>query len=108
MIIEDTYTETSEKYHRGFAVDDYNGVISLVSAETGQDGKTYMQWIYPQRRVDGQRVPAEKTAPLKIELGDQHEAIKRLETIVAFLRAKAGVEPKQEYGPIGNDDDAPF
>ena len=80
-------------------------MISLVAAEQGKDGNIYMQWTFPQRMKDGKRVPHDKSLPLKIELGDQHEAIAKLEKVLAFLREKAGVE--QNYGPIEQKPEEP-
>lgn len=99
-MIESTYVETNEKYHRGLALDDYNGVWSIVGANKGADGKTYLLWVFPQVK---DRKPSEKSVPLKIELGDQHDAIKRLEAMLAFLKGKAGVQ--DDYGPVGGSSD---
>jgi len=93
-MIEGTFIETNEQYHRGFALDDYQGTVSLVGTEQGKDGKIYMQWVYPQRTKDGTRGPGEKSIPLKIELGTHGQAVNRLETILAALRGGVAADGK--------------
>ena len=101
-MIESSYIQTSEKYNHGIALDDYNGVFSIVAAETGRDGNLYMTWCYPQVFRDGQKCPAEKTVPVKIRLGDSRaEAAERLRMLLAVI------EPEPS-GDKPDDDDIPF
>jgi len=98
-MIEGTFIETNEQYHRGFALDDYQGTVSLVGTEQGKDGKFYMQWVYPQKSKDGARGPSEKSIPLKIELGNREQAVTRLEKILSELRGGVAAD-----GQAADDD----
>ena len=70
----------------------------IVSATESKDGGTnYMRWVFPQRRVDGKNVPAEKAIPLGLKLGNRTEAIE-------FFRW--GIEAMGEkVTPIRHNDD---
>lgn len=85
MIIKDSYIESDENYHRGFALVEYNETFSIVAVEIGKDGKTYMRWCFPQVFKDGERRAAEKGLPWKIELGNRQRAISSLNAMAALL-----------------------
>jgi hypothetical protein len=84
-IIPGSYVESDENYHRGYALEEYEGKVSIVAVEIGKDGKTYMKWGFPQFFKDGERLPAEKALPWKIELGNRQRAISSLNAMAALL-----------------------
>lgn len=86
-IDQKTFIQTSEFKGRsyGFALDDYEGKKSLVSVETGSDGKLYARWCYPQTGKKDDRKPAEKSVPMKISLGDDMDKAADALRIIANL-----------------------
>lgn len=83
-----TFIQTSEFKGRsyGFALDDYDGKKSLVSVESGTDGKLYARWCYPQTGKKDDRKPADKCVPMKISLGDDmNQAADALRVIADML-----------------------
>jgi len=71
---EDKYFSPDEDsaYGDGILVDEYNGSYSLVAARQKQDGKVWMEWVFPQKR-DGSKTPMDKSFPLKIKIGNSKE-----------------------------------
>ena len=65
----------------------YGDRYSIVSAQEGKDGGVYKRWCYPQRRVDGKNVPAEKGIPLKVTLGSRAMTVAFFQTMLAALNA---------------------
>ena len=75
-------------YGEGILVDEYNGDWSLVQARQGQDGKTYMQWCYPQKHGD-ERGPMDRSVPWKIKLGNsKEEAVMKLRELAAKIEGE--------------------
>lgn len=112
---------TNEKYRRGFKLDAYGDIYSLVAAReyTDKSGETKeaMEWAFPQ---DKDRNPREKAIPVKIELGTKDQAIKHLRDVLEQLGAELpgperlpdyGQPGKPDYKPVGGEpeyDDVPF
>ena len=101
---------TNEKYRRGFKLDAYGDIYSLVAAReyTDKSGETKeaMEWAFPQ---DKDRNPREKAIPVKIELGTRDEAIANLRRVLAELVAEPdGPERLQDYGQPGKPGSYPI
>ena len=62
-IREEMFFETNEEYHRGVAIDEYNGKFTLVPARESDSG-IWAEWGYPQKRVDGQNEPGPTAIPM--------------------------------------------
>ena len=92
---------TNEKYRRGFKLDAYGDIYSLVAAReyTDKSGETKeaMEWAFPQ---DKDRNPREKAIPVKIELGTKDQAIKHLRDVLEQLGAEL---PGPERLPESSD-----
>ena len=85
-------------YGDGVMLNEYNGMISLVSARKGKEnGTNYMQWCFPQ---DKDREPKKTAVPWGIKLGNREQAAKVLYQLAAALSSKA---PPEVF-----DDDPPF
>lgn len=106
-MIEGTYIETSEQYKQGVVLDEYGDKISICSAQEGKDGKTYLEWAFPQ---DKDRKPRSKSLPWKVTIGDKQEAIRILKAYVAVLEGKeGGQEPERtEVQEAATMDAIPF
>ena len=76
------FIETDDQYHNGIALEEYEGKYSVVRANKGKDGGTYVKWGYPQGK---DRSPIEKSIPWKVELGDKQEAIQILNELLIEL-----------------------
>ena len=100
MLLE-TYVEVNEQYHAGAALDEYQDIISVCSAQIGKDGKCYKRWAFPQV---ADRKPGEKALPVSIRLGDKDNAIKILKGFIAALSGEKKEEPVKD----SVDDDIPF
>ena len=83
----------------------YGDKYSVCSAQEGKDGGVYKKWCYPQRRVDGKNVPADKGIPMKVTLGSRAQAVSILHGMLAALAT-----PVDNPDPDGKqvDDDIPF
>lgn len=101
-MLERTFTETNEQFHSGCALDEYNGTISVCSAQKGKDGICYLRWCFPQTK---NRKPSEKPIPVRITLGDKEQAIMILKS---FLKELAPNAETIEPGAPLEDDDIPF
>ncbi|MBW1783427.1 MAG: hypothetical protein JRL30_22125 [Deltaproteobacteria bacterium] len=104
------YEYQPNAYGDGILLDEYRNEFSLVAAKR-KDGKTYMEWVFPQKR-DGSKEPIDKSLPWKIKLGSRDEAIKVLRFFLAKLEGEA---PRSNDTPIQYppddapvDDDVPF
>ena len=99
-IREDFFLLTNAKYGRGIAIDFYGDEVSLVSASKNESGDIWAEWCYPQRRMDGKNVPAEKGIPFRLTLGVRGDAIRKLEELLTMLeRGKpADEDPPSPYG----------
>ena len=101
---------TNEKYRRGFKLDAYGDIYSLVAAReyTDKSGETKeaMEWAFPQ---DKDRNPREKAIPVKIELGTKDQAIKHLRDVLEQLGAELpGPERLPDYGQPGKPGSYPI
>ena len=77
-------------YGDGILVDEYHGSYSLVAARQKNDGKVWMEWVFPQKR-DGSKTPMDKSFPLKIKLGDSKEAAaNRLRELALMIEGSDG------------------
>jgi len=101
----------SNSYGDEILLDEYRNEFSLVAAKR-KDGKTYMEWVFPQKR-DGSKEPIDKSLPWKIKLGPKDEAIKILRFFLAKLEGEAPYpddipidEPPPDEPPF--NDDVPF
>jgi hypothetical protein len=86
----------------GILLNEFRGEFSLVAAKS-KDGKTLMEWVYPQKR-DGSRAPQEKSLPWKIKLGTKDEAIQALRFFLAQLEGA----PASNYKTKSRRDDVPI
>jgi len=103
MDTEIFYEYKSSQYGDGIVLDEYRNEFSLVAAKR-KDGKTYMEWIFPQKR-DGSKEPIDKSLPWKIKLGPKDEAIKVLKF---FLEKLEGEESSSDdMPPDAWSDDVP-
>ena len=102
-IDNDKFIVTDQKYNSGFTIDEYNGKISIVNARQADDGRTWIEWCFPQKRKDGENVPGDKALPWKILLGkNREEAIKTWETVRNMLR---GENEGNDYNSVPVTDD---
>ncbi len=104
------YEYQPNAYGDGILLDEYRNEFSLVAAKR-KDGKTYMEWVFPQKR-DGSKEPIDKSLPWKIKLGPRDEAVKVLRFFLAKLEGEppnsddVPMVPPPEEPPF--DDDVPF
>jgi hypothetical protein len=110
--------DENDKYKNGVRLEEYNGNYSIIVVQAGSE-KIWAKWCYPQRRVNGQNVPAEKSIPMGVSLGTRADAIFLLTEMLAAFDS-AGPEKKQTSGlpPIAKtqpfqkldveNDDIPF
>ncbi len=91
-----TFIETDPKHHQGIKLDEYNGQISIVTGNEGDNGKVWLKWAFPQTR---NKEPGPKAIPVKVVIGNSYqEAISNLKRLMADLGADSkdtGVYPKQ-------------
>jgi len=96
------------KWNEGVMLQKYGDTYSVISANTGQDGKNYMRWCFPQGK---DREPIDKSIPWKIGLGNRLAAIGILRQMLEALEGQTKTRPAQQQGPppLGaNDEDIPF
>ena len=73
---EQTFKIESSQYGDLIMLQKRGDAYGIVSATESKDGGTnYLRWAFPQRRIDGKNVPAEKAIPLGLKLGSRTEAI---------------------------------
>ena len=89
---EDKYFFKNEdsEYGEGVLLDEYHGSYSLVSAREANDGKIFMQWVYPQ---GPDRKPREKGVPWKVTFGDKEAIVRALEYFLQILAGNTDAEP---------------
>lgn len=92
-------------YGDGILLDEYRNEFSLVAAKR-KDGKTYMEWVFPQKK-DGSKQPIDKSLPWKIKLGPKDEAIKALRFFLAKLEGGRSDSDDMPVYPTP-DDEPPF
>ena len=105
---EKSFIETDDQYGSGLCLNKYKGEISICSAHKGDDGKIYLDWIYPQTK---DRKPSEKTLPWKIGLGEAKQAAKCLRYLAEMLDSTitTALPVKRESSdPAVKKDDVPF
>jgi len=108
IAIED-FILTDEKYNQGVTLDEYNGVLSLVSCRKTDKGMVFMQWCYPQTRENDTNIPADKSLPWKITLGDRFSAIGVLRELLHRLGDDPpSPENDMTENPWDDEDDIPF
>jgi hypothetical protein len=105
------YEYESSQYGDGIVLNEYRNEFALVAAKR-KDGKTYMEWMFPQKR-DGSKEPIDKSLPWKIKLGPRDEAIKVLKFFLDKL--ESGESSPDDIPPdalrddvIPPDDEIPF
>ncbi len=100
---------TDLQYQSGVALNNYQGNISLVSARQAEDGKIWMDYIFPQIRENGQNVPGKKSFPHKVSIGKgKDEAIKTLKYFLDILEGKEVAQPEPPMPEPPEDDIPPF
>lgn len=105
---EKSFIETDDQYGSGLCLNKYKGEISICSAHKGDDGKIYLDWIYPQTK---DRKPSEKTLPWKIGLGKAKQAAKYLRYLAEMLDNIITTPLPVEKGssnPVVQKNDVPF
>jgi hypothetical protein len=88
MSFETSYELPDSQYGDVVMLQEYKEQYSIVAARKGQDGKVWMEWVYPQR----DKKPIEKTVPMKVGLGGHAQAIECLEYLLKELKG-GGDEP---------------
>jgi len=81
----DSWKIKDSKFGELIILDSHNCVISLASGQMNDEGKHFLRWVYPQKRVDGENEPAGKTIPLKVTLGSRTQAKEILEYFLSKL-----------------------
>jgi hypothetical protein len=100
---EQVFKVESSQYGELIVMQKRGDVYGIVSMQESKDGGTnYMRWVFPQRRVDGKNIPAEKAIPLGLKLGNRTEAIAFFKWGLAALGET--VTPKND----GQDEQIPF
>jgi hypothetical protein len=100
---EQTFKVESSQYGELIGMQKRGDVYGIVSMQESKEGGTnYMRWVFPQRRVDGKNIPAEKAIPLGLKLGNRTEAIEFFKWGLAALGET--VTPKND----GQDEQIPF
>ena len=94
------FIETDDQYHNGIALEEYEGKYSIVRANKGKDGGTYIKWGYPQYK----KAPIDSAIPWKVELGSKEEAIIVLQTLLSELGWRIDNSGK----PIDDGESIPF
>ncbi|MDQ1336167.1 MAG: hypothetical protein QG552_3117 [Thermodesulfobacteriota bacterium] len=94
--------QANNAYGDGILLDEYRNEFSLVAAKR-KDGKTYMEWMFPQKK-DGSKQPIDKSLPWKIKLGPRDEAIK----VLRFFLAKLEGAPASTYKNDARRDNVPI
>jgi len=100
---------TNSQYQQGIAIENYEGDVSLVSARSKETG-IWADWAFPQRFIDGEKVPGEKALPIKVFLGKgKTQAIETLKHFIGILENG----PKEEKPDIDGyqrpeKDDIPY
>jgi len=101
--MENFIRDEGSKYNEGIMLDEYQGVLSIVNAQEGKDGKVYPRWIFPQGK---DRKPAEKadgsliSVPWKITLGEPHVALAKLKTLISMIEADLGLPGDDPEGDL--------
>jgi len=95
--VENFIRDESSEYNEGIMLDEYQGVLSLVAAQEGKDGKIYKRWTHPSTK---DRTPSEKAIPWKITLGEPRVALDKLKTLVAMIEAELGLPPSDEESDL--------
>ena len=101
---ETFYKYPSSPYDDGILLNEYRNEFSLVAAKR-KDGKTYMEWVFPQKR-DGSKEPINKSVPWKIKLGSKAEAIAVLKFFLDKL--EGGTSPSDEIPVDGWSDESQY
>ena len=101
---ETFYKYPSSPYDDGILLNEYRNEFSLVAANR-KDGKTYMEWVFPQKR-DGSKEPINKSVPWKIKLGSKAEAIAVLKFFLDKL--EGGTSPSDEIPVDGWSDESQY
>lgn len=93
------------EYNEVVLLEKYGDRYSIGLGQESRNGGTiYKKWCYPQRRVDGKNVPAEKGIPIRIPLGDRNAAPKMLRGMLAIFEKPQTSDTR----PPADDDDIPF
>lgn len=80
---------TDPEYGEGLLLEKYNETFGIYEAGKSRTvkGTVFKKWAFPQRRVDGKNIPAEKAIPMGVKLGNQRDAIKALKYFLEQLNA---------------------
>lgn len=88
------------QYNDGVMLNHYKGEVSLVAAQEGKDGKTYMQFAFPKDNKT--KEPKETAVPMGVRLGKPEQAIGILKQFIAAL------DGSKQQSQLPVDDDIPF
>lgn len=107
---ETVFEIESSQYGELIAIQKRGDSYGIVSMQKSKDGGTnYMRWVFPQRRVDGKNVPAEKAIPLGMKFGSRQEAINFFKWGLAALEPPyAGEQATKPDKPVDDGGDIPF
>jgi hypothetical protein len=99
----------NSQYNEVLMIEKYGDNYGIVLAQESKEGGTnYKRWVFPQRRVDGKNIPAEKAIPLRIPLGPHNQAVTLLSGMLAALsKNNNNMPPARETKPA-EQDDIPF
>lgn len=94
-----------DRYNETVSVVEYRGTIQLLAGNESKDGKNWYQWAFPRR---GDKTPADKAIPVKVQLGEPKEAIRILKAALKVVEAHAAGRGQYGTPPVKNHDDVPF
>ena len=70
--------------NKSVSLEDFKGILSIVSTWEGKDGKTRANWCFKQERKDGVNVPGDATT-VKVQLGDKAATVGTLLQLLVAL-----------------------
>ena len=76
-------------------------VYGVYAGQESKEGTNFMRWVFPQKRIDGKNVPADKAIPQGFRIGNRTEAVAFFKWGLAAMGET--VTPKNEP-----DSDIPF
>jgi hypothetical protein len=82
MSFELFYPLKDSQYNEGILIEEYNEEYAIYLAQKGDDGRVYKRWCKMQIKKDEF---TEKALPVKINLGNQNEAIEALKWLLEQL-----------------------
>jgi hypothetical protein len=91
-IEKESFIVTEPDYNSGIALNEYNGKLSLVSAQEGKDGQIWWRKVYPEvfDKDTKQRVVGDKAIPMGVNLGTPEEAHGVLSDLLIMIETEYG------------------